>query len=127
MTAAADTEAGAAERLRSLARRLNAEQGFDEVLASLQAGHGATLDGVRGSSCALVVGALLEHCPGPLLVVCPHPADIDEFCDEVSLFTPRRAEKFPAWETLPAELVVRDEIYGDRMRLLKRFGETAKP
>jgi len=127
MTAAADTDAGAAERLRSLARRLNAEQGFDDVLASLKAGHGATLDGVRGSSCALVVGGLLEHCPGPLLVVCPHPADIDEFCDEVSLFTPRRAEKFPAWETLPAELVVRDEIYGDRMRLLKRFAEEAGP
>ncbi|MGC3970846.1 MAG: transcription-repair coupling factor [Pirellulales bacterium] len=127
MSAVADNVGGAAERLRSLARRLDAESGFDEVLASLHAGHGATLDGVRGSSCALVAAALVDHAPATLCVICPHPADIDEFCDELSLFTGERVEKFPAWETLPTELVVRDEVYGDRMRLLKMFGDRGAP
>lgn len=126
MCAVADKEAGAAERLRSLAHRLNSEKGFDEVLASLRAGHGATLDGVRGSSCALAAAALIEHAPATLCIVCPHPADVDEFYDELALFTAHRVEKFPAWETLPSELVVRDEVYGDRMRLLKRFVEAAE-
>ncbi len=121
MNAAADSQSGALERLRALARRLDAEKGFDDVLAGLRAGHAATLDGVRGSSCALVTASLAEHCPASLVVVCPHPADIDEFVDEMTLFTSRRVEKFPAWETLPSEVVVRDEIYGDRMRLLKRL------
>lgn len=123
MDAVADTKSDAAERLRSLARRLVAEQGFDDVLAGLKAGHAATLDGVRGSSCALVTAALTGATPQALLVVCPHPADIDEFVDELALFTSERAEKFPAWETLPSEQVVRDEVYGDRMRLLKRLVE----
>lgn len=127
MCAVAAKEVGAAERLRSLARRLDSEKGFDEVLASLHAGHGATLDGVRGSSCALVSAALAGHCPATLCVVCPHPADIDEFCDELALFTGVRVEKFPAWETLPSELIVRDEVYGDRMRLLKRLSDADPP
>src|SRR5436190_21730336 len=119
MNIATEAQTGAEERLRTLARRLEQEPGFADVLAALQAGRAATLDGVRGSSCALIAASLAEHAPGPLAVVVAHPADIDEFCDELSLFTIRRTEKFPAWETMPAELVVRDEIYGDRMRLLK--------
>jgi transcription-repair coupling factor (superfamily II helicase) len=119
---AATSTVGASDALRTIARSLEREPGFDDVLAALKAGQAATLDGVRGSSCAPAAAALAEHAPGPLLVVVPHPADIDEFCDELSLFTARRTEKFPAWETMPSELVVRDEIYGDRMRLLKRLG-----
>src|SRR5436190_5935053 len=122
MNIATEAQTGAEERLRTLARRLEQEPGFADVLAALQAGRAATLDGVRGSSCALIAASLAEHAPGPLAVVVAHPADIDEFCDELSLFTTRRTEKFPAWETMPAELVVRDEIYGDRMRLLKELG-----
>src|SRR5688572_10491209 len=121
MHVATEAQTGAAERLLTLARRLEQEPGFDDVLAALKAGRAATLDGVRGSSCALIAASLAEHAPAALAVVVPHPADIDEFCDELSLFTARRAEKFPAWETMPSELVVRDEIYGDRMRLLKRL------
>jgi transcription-repair coupling factor (superfamily II helicase) len=121
MNVATDVPAQALERLRALALRLAQEPGFDDVAASLKAGRAATLDGVRGSSCALAAAALAEHAVGSLLIVVPHPADIDEFCDELSLFTTRRSDKFPAWETPPAELVVRDDIYGDRMRLLKKL------
>jgi transcription-repair coupling factor (superfamily II helicase) len=121
MDAVAEPESGAAERLRSLARRLEDEKGFVDVLAGLKAGHAATLDGVRGSSCALAAAALAEHAPQALVIVCPHPGEIDELADELSLFTAREVQKFPAWETLPSEVVTRDEVFGDRMRLLKRL------
>ncbi|HEV3005428.1 MAG TPA: hypothetical protein VGX78_13260, partial [Pirellulales bacterium] len=117
--AAIDT---APDRLLELVPRLEAAQGFAEVVASLKAGHGATLDGVRGSSCALVAATLARHAPGPLVVVCPQPAEIDDFCDELALFTDLSPTRFPAWETLPTERTVHDEVFGDRLRVLKELG-----
>ena len=57
------------------------------MVASLQAGHAATLGGVWGSSCALVAASLVRHAPGPLVVVWPHMDDLDDFCDDLALFT----------------------------------------
>jgi transcription-repair coupling factor (superfamily II helicase) len=110
-----------ADQPRHLVARLLKAEGFDAVVTSLQAGHGATLDGVRGSSSALVAAALAEHCPQTLVVVCPHQGDIDEFVDDLVVFTPRSAETFPAWETLPSEHKLGDGVTGDRMRLLKQL------
>jgi transcription-repair coupling factor (superfamily II helicase) len=113
-----------ADQLWHLVGRLEAAEGFDEVVASLRAGHGATLEGVRGSSSALVAAALAEQCSGSLVVVCPHQGDIDEFADDLALFTSTPAEKFPAWESLPTERLIRDDVFGDRLRLLKLLGDT---
>jgi transcription-repair coupling factor (superfamily II helicase) len=125
--ASAEVLTTAAERLWQLADRLESTKGFAEVVASLQAGHGATLDGVWGSSCALVVAALLRHAPAALVVVCPQPADIDDFCDDLALFTETRPERLPAWETLPGEQAVADDVFGDRLRLLKMLGGAERP
>ena len=54
----------------------------------------------------------------------PHQGDIDDFAEELKLFSDRAAEKFPAWESLPGERVIKDEIFGDRVRLLKLLGQT---
>ncbi|HWA98866.1 MAG TPA: CarD family transcriptional regulator, partial [Pirellulales bacterium] len=94
-------------------------EGFDAVATSLRAGHGATLDGVRGSASALVAAALAERCSSTLVVVCAHPGDIDDFVDDLAVFTPRAALKFPAWEALDAECKFGDELCGDRLRALK--------
>ena len=75
--ASAPARASAAERLRELAAHLNLHRGFADVVASLEAGHGGTLGGVWGSSRALVATALARECPGPLVVVTPHPGEID--------------------------------------------------
>jgi transcription-repair coupling factor (superfamily II helicase) len=123
--ATAEEVTTAAERLWLLADRLEHTAGFAEVVASLQAGHGATLDGVWGSSCALVAAALARHAPGPLVIVCPQPADIDDFCDDLTLFTEARPERLPAWESLAAEQRVADDVFGDRLRLLKMLGGVA--
>lgn len=101
--------------------------GFAAVVESLQSGNSATLDGVWGSSRALVAAALAAEAPGPLVVVCPHQGDIDELVNDLSLFTDDKPERFPAWESERGEQVVYDEIYGDRLRLLKQLQGHSPP
>ena len=121
-TATAATSAGvgprAADRLRELAANLESHRGFADVIASLEAGHGGTLGGVWGSSRALVAAALARACPGPLVVVTPHPGEIDALARDLALFTTLGVAEFPAWESEPGERVVHDEIYGQRLRAL---------
>ena len=94
----AQTVLTAPDRLQDLVGRLEAQRGFAQVIASLQAGHAATLGGVWGSSCALVAASLVRHAPGPLVVVWPHLDDLDDFCDDLALFSTVKPERFPAWE-----------------------------
>jgi transcription-repair coupling factor (superfamily II helicase) len=108
-----------AERLRELAANLSLHRGFAEVVASLEAGHGGTLGGVWGSSRALVAAALARECPGPLVIVAPHPGEIDSIARDLAIFSDAAVAEFPAWESEPGERVVHDEIYGGRLRVLK--------
>jgi transcription-repair coupling factor (superfamily II helicase) len=112
-------EASTAATLHGLADQLEQHAGFAEVLASLAAGHGGTLGGVWGSSCALVAASLEKHSSQPLVVVLPHIRDLDSLCDDLSLFSNARVDQFPAWETDAGEQVLNDEIYGQRLRVLK--------
>jgi transcription-repair coupling factor (superfamily II helicase) len=115
------------DRLYELAQRVQRHKGFDAVVADLKSGHAATLDGVWGSACALAAAALSEHCPTTLLIVTPHMDDVDDLLDDLALFTPATPELFPAWESLPSERVIHDEVFGDRVRLLKRLGSSPPP
>lgn len=108
-------------RLLELAERLDAQEGYAQVVASLLAGHGAALGGVWGSSCALVAANLARHATSALAIVLPRAGDVDEFCDDLALFTSAAPAKFPAWETAPGERDVPDEAQGDRIALLKRL------
>ena len=110
-------------RLRELAANLGSHRGFADVVASLQAGHGGTLGGVWGSSRALVAAALAGESPGPLVIVAPHPSDIDSLARDLVLFTNLPIAVFPAWESEPGERVVHDEIYGTRLRVLKGLAQ----
>ncbi len=112
-------ESPAAHRLSDLVAQLEEQSDFAKVLASLNAGDGATLGGVWGSSCALVAAALARSCAETLVVVLPHARDIDSFCDDLTLFTPDSVASFPAWESDAGERVLHDEIFGTRLRLLK--------
>ena len=53
-------------RLTQLAERLDAQEGYAEVVAALQAGHGGALGGVWGSSCALVAASLARQRVSPV-------------------------------------------------------------
>jgi transcription-repair coupling factor (superfamily II helicase) len=68
-----------------------------------------------------VAAALARECPGPLVVVAPHPGEIDALARDLALFTELPVAEFPAWESEPGERVVHDEIYGERLRVLKGF------
>ncbi len=116
-----------ADQLRHLVEKLAAAEGFADVVASLRAGNSATLDGVRGSSCALVAATLAEAASRTLIVIVPHPSDVDEMVDELPLFANIAAERFPAWDSLPSEGRLDDEVFGDRLRLLKLLRSAAPP
>ncbi len=117
----------ASDRLSELVGRLEAQRGFAEAIASLQAGHASTLGGVWGSSCALVAASLVRHASGPVVVVWPHMDDLDDFCDDLSLFSTVKPERFPAWEREEREALVRDETYGERLRLMKMLAGPEPP
>ena len=93
----ADAEAVAAapDRLLELVGRLERQAGFAEIVESLIEGRAATLDGVWGSSCALVAAALAGSCPAALVVVCPRIDQVDELIDDLALFTRLRPESLP--------------------------------
>ncbi|MCG8448904.1 MAG: transcription-repair coupling factor [Pirellulales bacterium] len=51
----------------------------------------------------------------------PHARDLDAFVDDLALFTTTPVRQFPAWESDTGERLLHDEIYGERLRLLKHL------
>lgn len=121
MAIRADSPKPVADRLMELACRLERVEGFSQVVAALKAGNAATVEGVWGSVCALVAAALARHVPACLVVVCPNADEADAFFDDLALFSPEKAERFPAWDVLPEEHRIYDPVEGERTRLLKAF------
>ena len=99
---------------------------MQEVVAALAAGQSASFDRVVGASSALTAASLATACPATVLVVCPRDAALDDFSDDVEVFG-AACEVFPAWQTRTAERVLHDDIYADRLRVLKRLLETGAP
>ncbi len=123
----AQTVVTASGQLEDLVGRLENQNGFAEVVASLQAGHGATLGGVWGSSCALMAASLVRHSPGPLVVVWPHADEVDDFVADLALFSTVEPERYGAFEHQRQDTVAYDETYGERLRLLKILGSAQPP
>ena len=57
------------------------------------------------------------------MIVLAHVGDVDDFRDDVATFAGIVPEVFPAWEKLPRELTAGDEVFGRRMRVLKKLVE----
>jgi transcription-repair coupling factor (superfamily II helicase) len=107
------------DRLLQLISRIESLPDFEEVVGSLLAGHAATLDGVWGSSCALVAAALAKAAPAVLVVVCPRLDDVHGIVEDLRLFSPLQPTRFPVRESLSGERLEQDEAFGDRTRVLK--------
>ncbi|MFP6670894.1 MAG: hypothetical protein VB857_05705, partial [Pirellulaceae bacterium] len=91
----AQTSTSGLTRLRDLSRGVQNLAGFDQAIDALRSNALVTIDGVWGSACALVAATLLKQHPPLLLVVCPHPREIDQFVDDLSLFVDGRTLDLP--------------------------------
>ncbi len=115
----------APRKLAELPRCLISQEGFVDAVTALQSGRPASFDGVWGSSCALLAAALSTQAPTALLVVSPRLNHFDDLSDDLELFLRSDAQKFPAWETDPGEHKLGDDVFGDRLRLLKQLSTSA--
>src|SRR5438046_544774 len=89
--------------LKDITRLIQRAPGFPEVLAALQNGRSATIDGAWGSAASLTAAALGLHAPTTLVILLAHVGDVDDFRDDVATFAGITPEVFPAWEKLPRE------------------------
>src|SRR5262245_35956360 len=110
---------GRLDSLKDLTRLIQEAEGFHPLVAALKNGHGATVDGAWGSSCALTAAALGLHAPSTLLIVVAHPRDLDGWIEDVAGFAGIRPVVFPAWDSMPSGAAGPDEVSGQRLRLLK--------
>ncbi len=122
-----DIPSSASDRLFELVGRLAAQDDFGEVVRELQSGHAGTFDGVWGSSCALLAAALAGKGPSSLVVVCPTPDGADDLLDDFGLFSKCTPDRFPALEALSGDRVLLDDVFGERVRVLKRLAGNQRP
>jgi len=95
---------------------------FMDTVATLQEGQGATVDGVWGSSCALVSAAINTGGFPVNLIVLPEGKQIDDFCDDLTLFTDQEVFAFPVLDSgASRESFGNDDQQGERIRILKRL------
>src|SRR5215831_14771271 len=106
------------DSLKDLTRLIQSAEGFPALIAALKNGHGASVDGAWGSSAGLVAAALGLHAPRTLMVAIAFPRDIDGWTDDLASFSGLRPTLFPAWDALPTDQTVLDEVAGQRLRVL---------
>ena len=121
--------------LTGLAARLLAQPGLREVIAAVEQGRAATVDGAWGSSSALMVSALAQSRAGCVVVVLPRERELDEVVADITSFgigldEGGRVAKplvLPAWPSLPSELSITDPILGSRLRVVRAVESEAPP
>ncbi|MBA61913.1 MAG: transcription-repair coupling factor [Planctomycetaceae bacterium] len=107
-----------------LTRSLASQTDFMDTVATIQEGMGASIDGVWGSSCALVSAAISAAGFPVNLIVLPRGKQIDDFCDDLRLFTEQEVFAFPVLESGSSrESYGNDDQHGERIRILKRLLE----
>ncbi|MCL2348972.1 MAG: transcription-repair coupling factor [Planctomycetaceae bacterium] len=107
--------------LKHLTELLLAEKGFMNCLTALQNDRTVVLDGILGSSCALAAAAFASQNTGILLVVLADHDDIEKFIDDLALFSDIKTLAFPAMNDVETPFRVGDELFGDRVRVLKEL------
>ena len=110
------------ENLRDLHQLLLEADDVQQVMAALRAGRSVSVDGALGSSKSLLAAALASQLSdGTVVVVCPRATDVDDTLDDLELFTDVAVEPFPALQSVKQQGILRDEAYGDRLRVVKQL------
>jgi transcription-repair coupling factor (superfamily II helicase) len=107
--------------LKDLTLAFQNVEGFQPVVAALQSGRAATVDGAWNSSAALVAAALGLNATHMLLIVIAHPRDSDGWCQDVLGFSGVQPAVLPAWDSWPANNQATDEVGAQRLRLLRQL------
>ena len=131
---AVDVEQGVSS-LTGLAARLLMQPGLSDVIAAVEQGRAATVDGAWGSSSALMVSALAQTMGGCVVVVLPRERELDEVVADITSFgiglpaghRDARPVVLPSWPSLPSELRITDPILGSRLRVVRAFESEAPP
>lgn len=113
--------------LAALARRARRWTGLSDVAAALKVGNPASIDGVWGSSGALVLAALSHETDGPLVVVLPNEKELDAFAADAVSFGVGSHVIFPAWDRLPEEVRSSDAVWGSRLRVVSAMEGATVP
>ncbi|AGA30514.1 transcription-repair coupling factor [Singulisphaera acidiphila] len=127
MAKASSAPVAPVRELKDLTRLVQRADGFPELLAALKNGRSGTLDGAWGSAGPLAAAALGLHAPQTFVIVLAHVGDVDDFRDDVATFAGVTPEVFPAWERLPREANVGDEVFGRRLQVIKRLSGASPP
>ncbi|MFO0877824.1 MAG: transcription-repair coupling factor [Gemmataceae bacterium] len=96
------------------------------VLAALEQGLSATVDGAWASSAALVAAAVARRAAHPVLVVVAHPRELDSWAADLHSFSGIEPAVFRAWDSLPGE-GPQGDIAGQRLRLLRALEGPTPP
>jgi transcription-repair coupling factor (superfamily II helicase) len=96
------------------------QEAFRPMVAALEGQGAAIAEGLWGGSVRALVAATLLSRPAPVCLVCvAHIDDAETTRDELSFYSGQPVDIFPAWEALPKEADVSDEILAGRLRVLK--------
>ncbi|MBN2581885.1 MAG: transcription-repair coupling factor [Planctomycetes bacterium] len=107
---------------KTLPQLLAKQAAFGDLVSALGDQGAATAEGLWGSSARALAAACLERRPAPVALYClAHINDAEDVRDELAAFTDWTVEVFPAWETLPRESDVGDDILAGRLRILKQL------
>ncbi|MCS7239185.1 MAG: transcription-repair coupling factor [Thermoguttaceae bacterium] len=99
-----------------------------DLLADCLSGKGEVhVDGVWGSSSALVTAVLRELDFRPIVVVLPTPDEAENFVDDLALFTSGHIYRFVPWEKPAGERTLRDEAFSQRLQVLEALGSDDPP
>lgn len=124
MSSVSKSARNAGNDLFHFAQVLRAGEAFTRCTDELKAGKHPTFTSVWGSARSLLAAALAKEIR-PLVVVLPTVAACDDFLDDWPIFSPQQVVRFPAWES--ERRLLEDDIYGERLRLLKRLSSNDAP
>lgn len=113
--------------LAALAKRARRWSGLGQVAAALRDKQPASIDGVWGSSGALVIAALSHESDGPIVVVLPNEKELDAFAADAVSFGVSSHVIFPAWDRLPEEVRSSDPVWGSRLRVVSAMEAKTVP
>jgi transcription-repair coupling factor (superfamily II helicase) len=83
--------------------------------------------GQLAASAGRALDSRLSALDSTLLVVLPRLSDVDDFAVDLLSFLGRAPIVLPAWESLPTEHRVNDEVFGARLRAISLVESSAPP